>query len=439
MTNASESTPLLAQNVSNDASSYVSRKKILRTWVGTYREELGILAKYALPVFGIIWVSVFSIGHTSTTALSAVSLGTLTANVTAFTIMLGFAAALDTMLPSAWTSSQPQLVGLWSQRMLVLMWSLLIPILILWFNVEPVFLLFKQDPEVAQLTAQYLRWLSLGLPAYAFNCVSRRYFQSQGYFAVPTFIIAMVAPVNVALNYLLVWGPKELQIGFIGAPVATAISFNLVSILFVAYGMLFLPSTAWHPLSMRMLTNLRKLFILGAGGALQLAAEWFTYEILALEATILGPTSLASQSVLQAISSMLFQVFHAVSIVTSVRIGNLLGEAKAKRAKVVAETSIMMTLVIAGSIKSVLCPCPQITAAVVWVGLFQVFDALTAVLAGILRARGKQVIGALLLLSAYYGVDWDREVRKAMNRLREHDNSKTAAGCHDANARVAEV
>lgn len=41
----------------------------------------------------------------------------MTASVSGFSIIQGFASTLDTMLPSAWTSSQPQLVGLWSQRM----------------------------------------------------------------------------------------------------------------------------------------------------------------------------------------------------------------------------------------------------------------------------------------------------------------------------------
>lgn len=61
--------------------------------------------------------SVVSIGHVSTTALAAISLGSMTANVTGFSIIQGFMSALDTMLPPAWTSSQPKLVGLWAQRM----------------------------------------------------------------------------------------------------------------------------------------------------------------------------------------------------------------------------------------------------------------------------------------------------------------------------------
>lgn len=66
--------------------------------------------------YSLVIASVISIGHISTTALAAATLGSMTASVTGFSIIQGFTSALDTMLPSAWTSSQPNLVGLWSQR-----------------------------------------------------------------------------------------------------------------------------------------------------------------------------------------------------------------------------------------------------------------------------------------------------------------------------------
>jgi len=40
----------------------------------------------------------------------------MTAIVTGFSIVDGLLCSLDTLLPSAWTSSSPQLVGLWCQR-----------------------------------------------------------------------------------------------------------------------------------------------------------------------------------------------------------------------------------------------------------------------------------------------------------------------------------
>jgi MATE family multidrug resistance protein len=55
---------------------------------------------------------------------------------------------------------------------------------------------------------------------------AHRYFQSQNLMNAPTIVIAIVAPINAISNYLLVWGPKSIRLGFVGAPLATACSFN---------------------------------------------------------------------------------------------------------------------------------------------------------------------------------------------------------------------
>ncbi|KAJ3765255.1 hypothetical protein FB446DRAFT_482032 [Lentinula raphanica] len=72
--------------------------------------EALIVIKYAVPIFGnnileysLVVVSVLSIGHIFTTALAAITIGEMTVNVTGLSIIMGFASALDTVLPSAWT------------------------------------------------------------------------------------------------------------------------------------------------------------------------------------------------------------------------------------------------------------------------------------------------------------------------------------------------
>ena len=67
--------------------------------------------------YSLVVVSVISIGHISTTALASISLGSMTASVSGYSVLQGLISALDTVLPSVWTSNQPQLVGLWAQRM----------------------------------------------------------------------------------------------------------------------------------------------------------------------------------------------------------------------------------------------------------------------------------------------------------------------------------
>ncbi|KAH9918955.1 MATE efflux family protein [Fomitopsis serialis] len=416
---ASENTPLLVPRIEEevdtaDAESYSSMLK----------EETKILAKYTLPVFGthvleysLVIASVVSIGHLSTTALAASTLGSMTASVTGFSIIQGFTSTLDTMLPGAWTSSQPQLVGLWAQRMAVVMTAVLVPIILIWFSSESILLFLKQEPEVAHLAATYLKWSVIGLPAYAFNGISRRYFQSQGLFAVPTRIIMVIAPINAALNYVLVWGPESVRLGFIGAPIATAVSFNLISLASIAYGIFFVPRTAWHPLSRRCFTSLGVLVHLGLAGVGQTASEWWSWELVGLAASMLGPIALATQSVLLVSGSTTYQAPFALSVATSVRVGNLLGEEKAKRAGVAANAAILMSLAISlvwsamfmifrKSWAHLFNDDPEVVSLVASilpiVALFQVFDGLGGVTGGILRAVGKQFTGALLNLSAYY-------------------------------------
>ena len=150
--------------------------------------------------YSLVVVSVVSIGHISTTALAAISLGSMTASVSGYSVILGLTSALDTVLPSAWTSNEPQLVGLWAQRMgrsIKSPWilscqlihyhscrslrvscsksgdqiisptdsrSVSQPMFLIWLNAELILILLNQEPEVAHLAAIYLRWASLGLP-----------------------------------------------------------------------------------------------------------------------------------------------------------------------------------------------------------------------------------------------------------------------------------
>jgi len=44
-------------------------------------------------------------------------------------------------------------------------------------------------------------------------------------------------------------GPEPIQVGFIGAPIATSVSYNLISVASVGDGIFYVEETAWHPLS----------------------------------------------------------------------------------------------------------------------------------------------------------------------------------------------
>lgn len=77
-----------------------------------------------------------------------------------------------------------------------------------------------------------------------------------------------------------VWGPEPIRIGFIGAPIATAISFNLISISSVIYGIFYIEKTAWHPVSRRSFSDLGLLVRLGLCGVGQIASAWWSWELV---------------------------------------------------------------------------------------------------------------------------------------------------------------
>ncbi|KAH0591564.1 hypothetical protein H2248_001620 [Termitomyces sp. 'cryptogamus'] len=410
-----ESTPLLA----------IGRQEpVLKNKTTVLIKEMRKITLYAFPAFAsqllefsLVIVEVVSVGHISTSVLGAATLGSMTANVTGYGTLLGLTSALDTVLPSAFKSAQPRLVGLWAQRMSVIVFFALMPILAIWLNAESILLYITQEPEIARYAALYLRWLAMGLPAFGLNCIFRRYFQSQGLFAVQTQINLIVAPVNVFLNYLLVWGPETTRLGFIGAPISTSLSHILVSVISIIYGIHLTPRNTWHPVSIRMFTNLSILVRLGIAGVGQTAAEWWAWELLALAATFLDPPALASQSILLTSSSITYQAPYALSNAAVIRVGNLLGEKNAKQVSIAARASILiafiislilslMFLVFKGVWAYMFSDDPEVISLVASVlpviALYQIVEGNAAVTSGILRAKGQQAIGAALNISGYY-------------------------------------
>lgn len=77
-----------------------------------------------------------------------------------------------------------------------------------------------------------------------------------------------------------VWGPPAFRLGYIGAPIATGLSFNLIAICTLIYGCFFAPTDAWHPIGRDSFKNVGVLVQLGLAGVGQLAAEWWSWELI---------------------------------------------------------------------------------------------------------------------------------------------------------------
>ncbi|RSH91040.1 hypothetical protein EHS25_010216 [Saitozyma podzolica] len=397
----------------------------VRQWSEALRAEVAIITRSSMPVFftqiaewSLVLASVVSIGHLGTTDLAASSLASMTASVSSFSILQGLATALDTLLPAAWTSSDPSRVGLWAQRTSVVMAVSTIPMFILWWNIEGVLLALQQEPAVAARASLYLRWLSFGIPGYGGNVVVKKYLQSQNLMHVPTYILFIVAPLNLVFNWLLVWGPDPIRLGFAGGALATALSYNLTFLLSLGWTFFLGPREAFHPLHARHLfSKLGTVTSLGLAGTIMLSSEWWAWEACALAASLLGPTTLAAQSVLLSTASTFFQVPASLGIASAVRCGNLLGAGRGWEAKWASRASLFLSVGFA-LVNSTLCIIfrknwgylfnsdPEVVAIVAsimpYIALFQIADGVAATAGSILRSLGLHTTGALINLTSYY-------------------------------------
>ncbi|KAH8917477.1 MATE efflux family protein [Atractiella rhizophila] len=418
---ANENTPLLAPDTDSGMPGLFDEQ-----W--NSRKELWLLVRYATPIFAtycfeysLLMVTVFSLGHLGTKELAAASLASITANISCISLVSGVCSAIDSLSSQAFTSSDPKSTSLHALRTYLILLLLAIPQITLFWLAEPIFIALRQDPEVAQFASVYLRIVSFGLPASAgFEC-TRRWLQAQALMTVPTLATILTLPINIAGNILLVWGPDSIRIGFAGAPVATVLSMWFMFLFTLAYSVWWVDRKGWGGFSMEILEarGLWMNFKMGIAGILMVGSEWWSWEIIALGASQMGPTQMAAQSVLTTTTAFMYQLPAALGSAAAVRTGNCIGAGSAALAK---KTSRIAILLAAGVsvVNSLLLfllrnkwgylftgdtHVIELVASVLpLVAAFQLGDAVSGASMGILRGMGRQNIGAVINFTAYYVV-----------------------------------
>ncbi|KAI9296652.1 MATE efflux family protein [Neoconidiobolus thromboides FSU 785] len=426
ITNNSSSTTLINDNNSILVKNNSTQETDLTGYptYEDYRKELCYLFTTGLPVILAFLISaimplanIFSIGHLGAKHLGAAALSNMFAAITGWSLSIGMATALDTLCSQAFTgSSNPAIVGLHLQRGILVSFAMFIPISIVWVNSEYLMLSLNQDPELAKLCGVYMKTLIIGAPAYmAFECL-KKYFQAQKIMQAQTYITFSVLPINLILNYVLVWN-ESTTLGFKGAPLTSAITYWLYLILGILYAKFINGSQCWEGFSKEAFTGWWVYIKLGVPGIIQLCSEWWAFEIMSLAASYLGTNQLAAQSIVLSITNATFSIPFGMSVAASNRIGNLLGASCAKRSKLSSQCALLLAFVLPflncaflllfskqlGSLFTKDENVIQFVQLIIPVAAtYQIFDSVGTVCNGILRGQGRQAIGAIVNVIAFY-------------------------------------
>lgn len=400
----------------------------------TSKIELKALVKSSIPLVltfllqnSLSTVSVFTVGNFgAATELAAVSMGAMTANITGYATIQGIATALDTLCPQAYGAKRYTLVGIYLQKCIALIFTVLLPILFVWlFYGYDLICLLVPDRETAKFAALYLQYLAPGIPAYILFECGKRFLQAQGIYHISTYVLLFAAPCNLIMNIIFV-----RSFGYTGAPIAVAINYWFMALgLFVAT-VYFVKAedtpTGIHPLACWGGLNVRQAFNhwgnlihLAIPGLIMLEAEFLAFEILTLLASYLGTYQLAAQAIGTTIASLTYQVPFAIGIASSTRIANYLGAGLEDSAKKTTKVALSFGLFVSffNFLVLFIFKTPIARAftkdekvihtvgGIMWlVALMQLSDAMNANSAGCLRGQGQTKIGGIVNLISYYVV-----------------------------------
>lgn len=159
-----ENTPLL--------NTKPSVERISEPLQSEYRTEFVATLKYAGPLvitnclqYSLRLTSLLFAGRVGKMELGALALALMTANITGFTPIQGFATALDTVCPEAFASGRPHLVGLYCQKVSYILICICCLVTVSWIFSGPLLALVIPDERLVELTAALMRCYIAMLPA----------------------------------------------------------------------------------------------------------------------------------------------------------------------------------------------------------------------------------------------------------------------------------
>ncbi|KAG7663860.1 uncharacterized protein J8A68_002609 [[Candida] subhashii] len=390
----------------------------------TTSSELKTITKSSIPLVFTFFMqyflsvtSIYAAGKLGAKELAACSLAVCTFNITGLATFRGMATSLDTFCSQAFGSGNKTMVGVYFQRCSLMILTITIPLIIIWFNSEAILVKLVPDPELAKMAATFLKIHTIGAPGLIFFETGKRFLQAQHIFEAGTYVLVIVAPVNFILNWILVWHPR-LGLGYIGLPIAISITYWLISLFMLGYVVFINGKQCWGGLDIASATrNWKPMLSLAIPGVIMVIAEFLAFEVLTILAASFGTESLAAQSIVSNVAALFFQMPFAVAVVLSTRIGHFVGNENIRGAKINTNLFCLLggllglfnfSVMFFGrtGLSKLFTQDPKVLesskALLTLAAINQIGDAFNVIATGVLRGQGRQQIGSILYMTSYY-------------------------------------
>nr|GMD45941.1 protein DETOXIFICATION 16-like [Ipomoea batatas] len=271
--------PLLIHESGND-----ERRKCWDEVSGEVKKLMllaGPLSSVNLLLTSLQFISLMFVGNRGgELSLSGASMATSLASVTGFSLMRGFAGALDTLCGQSYGAKQYRMLGIFTERAMLVMLLVCIPVAGVWAYTDRILRLCGQDPEISDAAGEYARFLIPSIFPFAILRCLVSFLQAQNNVVPMMFTAGIAALVHVLSCWILVF---KSGMGFKGAAMANAISYWVNVVLLGVYVRVS-PSCkeTWTGFSRDMFHGIIKFLRLGIPSTAMVCLENWSFELMVL-------------------------------------------------------------------------------------------------------------------------------------------------------------
>jgi len=351
-------------------------------------------------------VDTLMVGRLGAEAIGAVSLGSaIFLGVTIFG--MGLLLGLDTLISQAWGAGRVRDCHRWLIHGVYAAIFLTVPLTALLLLVMREIPKFGINPAVLELTVPYLKPVTLSLLPLLLYAASRRFLQATGHERTVMLVLLTANVVNALTNWGLVFGKWGLpELGVVGAGWATFASRTFMAGALLGAIVVF----EWRHRRGLFETSLaiewerfQELVALGLPAAFHITLEMGLFSVATALAGRLDAASLAAHQIALSVAATTFMVPLGVSSAGAVRVGHAVGAGDRAAVAHSGWMAIGLGVGFMGIAATALFLVPEhiigwftrdanvlaVGVSLLYVAaLFQLFDALQVVTAGVLRGLG---------------------------------------------------
>lgn len=398
-------------------------KRYLRLHRSHYKETIKLGLPVVVSQLGQITVGLadnIMIGQMGTTQLAAASFAN-----TLFSLPLifgmGFAMSLTPLVGRAWGKHDGAAVkSLWKNGLTsnLLMASGLLLFAFLLYVAMP----FMQQPgHLIPISRQYFIFIAASLLPLMIFLTGKQLFEGLSNTKTAMIIILSGNVMNIAGNYIFMYGKLGMpEMGLNGAGFSTFLARVFMALAMVVIVLKHkVIRTKYVQRATTLWRKIKTIYKLGIPMAIHLFSEASAFIVAGIMMGWLGEIGLAAHQIVISLSTLGFMLYQGIGVSTTIRISQLLSKGNAvllRRASVASVQIVSILVFIISSFfllfSSVL---PYLfttnhevaslaTNLIIILVVFQLFDGIQIIFAGILRGMSDARVPSLLTLISYFGV-----------------------------------